>query len=143
MKKRSGFLFVLSVFALGMLTACSPPNEIGYEFSWIKTVIPDLGVPLQENPEWYRVYSLTDEQMDRILAMRFTEQGYSDWKLFVDRRFSLGRPSCQIDGHLTPTQVCYKDNGSYKFNSSRNFIAMFVETERKRLILVYGITYGR
>ena len=142
MKKRSGFLFVLSVFALGMLTACSPPNEIGYEFSWIKTVIPDLGVPLQEDPEWYRVYSLTDEQMDRILAMRFTEQGYSDWKLF-SQGFLLSHPSYQLDGYKTPTQVCYKDNGSYKFNPPFNYIAMFVETERKRLILVYGITYGR
>ena len=131
----------LTFFAMSIVTSCAPGKEVEWEFKWVKEVIPDLGVPLQENQEWYRVYSLTDEQVTRILAMRFTEQGYSDWKPFTQGQ-SFSNPNYNLDGSKTPIQVCYKDDGSYKFDVTYNFIAIFLETERKRLVLVYGITYG-
>ena len=140
----SRLLLALSVLAMNLVTSCDPPDCVEYEFKWVKTFLPDLDKPFQEDPEWYKAYALTDEQMEKILSTHFKKQGYSEWEAFHDRYFlSANNPVYQLDGYATPTQVCYKDDGSYKFDQEYNFIAMFVETERKRLILVYGITYGR
>ena len=138
----TGLFFVLFIFSMCMITACDSSNCVESQFGWIKIVFPDLGEPLQENSDWHRVYSLTDEQMEKTLSMDFKEQGYSGWKSYRDRLLLMGG-AYELDGHITPTQVCYKEDGSYKFNPPYNFIAMFVETERKRFVLVYGITYGR
>jgi hypothetical protein len=138
----AGLSVAVFALAMGMVGACSPANFVEYQFGWIKTVIPDLGEPLQENPEWHRIYPLTDEQVTKILSMDFKEQGYTGWKPYQGRQ-TLMDAAYHLDGYATPTQVCYKDDGSYKFDPPWNTIAMFVETEKKRLVLVYGITYGR
>lgn len=130
----------VAMVTVTLCMSCGPANFVDPEFNWIHAVVPGLDAPLQEDNEWYRVYQLTDAQMATILSKRFLEQGYSEWQPFRERMtLGIKRPLYQLDGTVTPIQVCYKDGSTIPWN----VIAIFVETEKKRLILLYGITYGR
>jgi hypothetical protein len=125
------------------MSACVPVDHVNDEFKWVKTIIPDLGESIQEDPELYKIYSLNDEHMTRLLSKNFHEQGYIGWEPYQDSvSLSLHEPVYRLNGQTTPIQVCYKNDGSYKFNKQYNYIAMFVEMEKKRLVLVYGITFN-
>ena len=135
---------IFLIICLQFLTSCKPYDYIGHEFKWLEKHFPNLGDPIQEDLELYRVYALTDDQMEKFLSSHFNEEGYTDWEPYQNNKsLSLHTPVYQLSGQSTPIHVCYKNDGSYKFDKKHNFIAMFIETERKRLVLVYGITFGR
>jgi hypothetical protein len=132
--------FGVAMVAMTICVSCGPQNLVGNEFKWIHAVVSGLDVPIQEDSEWYRVYRLTDEQMAGILSKRFSAQGYSNWETYSNRMLlGIGKPFYHLDGMATPIQVCYKEGSTIPWN----MIAIFVETENKRLVLLYGITYGR
>jgi hypothetical protein len=130
-----GLIFVSTV----LLTACGSSNYVENEFKWIHDVLPGLGDPLQQEKELYAVYQLTDEQIEKLLAMRFTKQGYSDWQDFTERAcLGISTPLYHLDGIADQIKFCLKQ-GSDDYNK----IAIYVDLKPKKLILLDGITYGR
>ena len=89
---------------------------------------------VHEDKEWYLVYKLTDEKMAQMLKDDFRSENYTGWERFNGRR-TLWWDQDVINGEEHEVWI-----NRHCEATENNMICMFLEIDRRYLVLFYGRT---
>ena len=112
-------------------------DAVANEFKWIESLSLGLADPILEERDWFRMYNMNTNQMERLILDDLSIYGYTGWKDFLEV-WSIG-PSAvyTVNGEEDKIKVNYL-TGSDHFDK----VAILVDISKMKLILYYGRTYG-
>lgn len=132
-------IFYLIFWSIAMMgLGCTPNNDRVYaEFRWlIDSHYGDDGWLMEQGAtNWYVKFRLSQECLAEIRASDFKERGFIGWKKFYGTTILYG--GYVLNGSLDNLLVNEKA-GSDDFNRIR----MYIDVEKRYLILEYGVTSG-
>ncbi len=112
-------------------------DSVAREFIWIENLNLGLDAPILEERDWFRMYNIDTNQMDRLILNDLSKYGYMGWKDFGEV-WSIG-PSAiyTVNGEEDKIKVNY-----VKGSDRHDKVAILVDVSKMKLILFYGRTYG-
>ena len=132
---RCPFIVILMLIVITHLGCTSGNDKVFNEFKWLIDSYrgEERWVMINQERNWHVVYRLTDEDIMKIRAEEFREQGFLGWKQFSGKIILYG--GYVLDGDRENIVVNEKV-GSNKYNGIR----IYIEFDKRNLILEYGIT---
>ncbi len=132
------------ILIIGMISYCivsfKAKDLVGAEFGWILPEIEKYGgkVICRER-DWYVVYEFSQKAFDDLIKNNeYSDKGYQGWKSFKGNRLLGVRKILHINGRKSMFMRNLKSD-----RATANEIAIFADAMNNRIILYYGVTYGR
>ena len=132
------------ILIVGMISYCivsfKTKDLVSVEFRWMFPEIEKYGGKVVgRERDWYVVYEFSPKAFnDLIKNNEYSDKGYQGWKPFKENRLLGVRKILHINGRNSMFMRNLKLN-----KANANEIAIFADNMKSRIILYYGVTYGR
>jgi hypothetical protein len=144
MKKNTVFVFLPVVCAIlfFVVTGCrscvgGPHDSVSREFIWIENLNLGLGEPILEERDWFKMYNINTNQMERLIMNDLSKYGYRGWEDYRESMDIGPSTDYTVNGKKDQIKINYL-TGSDRFDK----VAVIVDVSTMKLILFYGRTYG-